>query len=245
MTLSRFIFKTHKWLAVAVGLFTFTWFVSGIVMVLPGSLFTGTYADRKADPAPPAFRDVAVSVPQAIAAVDAAAAKPVEVTEFGFRQVLGTLYFEIGTVKSGRHLVSTRDGVRLHITEDIARQIAAESFGPGVTGKRASLLNDYDSDYAYGPLPVYRLPLEDSRATIVYVARDTGEVRFTNRPGRLRGTLAGLHTFDFLGSFLSSRSTRLILILFSAVGTLMSLFGLAILCLQLRNWLAARAGAGV
>jgi len=38
MNWSRFIFKTHKWLAVTAGLLTLIWFVSGVVMVLPVSV---------------------------------------------------------------------------------------------------------------------------------------------------------------------------------------------------------------
>lgn len=242
MTLSRFIFKTHKWLAVGVGLFTFTWFVSGIVMVLPGNLFTGVRLPRSEAGALP-FRDIAETIPQAIAAVDAAAGKPVAVTEISFRQLLGNLYYEIGTSKSGRHLVSTRDASRLDITEDIARQVATASFGTAASSAQLSLLDRFDSDYMVGPLPVYRLALEDGRGTIVYVSRETGELRYTNRLARLRGSLAGLHTFNFLRPSLSSRSTRIVLILFSAVGTLMSVFGFLILWLQLRNWVAARGGA--
>ena len=34
---ARFIYQTHKWLAVAVVAATLCWFISGVIMVLPGS----------------------------------------------------------------------------------------------------------------------------------------------------------------------------------------------------------------
>ncbi len=98
------------------------------------------------------------------------------------------------------------------------------------------MVSVHDGDYRYGPLPAYRFRLNDARETNVYVAASTGEMRATNRGGRWRGFITGLHTFDFLHSAMSNRGVRVTLILTSVIGTLMSVFGLAILWIQLVNW---------
>lgn len=234
MSWNRFIFKTHKWLAVAVGLLTLAWFVSGIVMVTPPAWFGAPGPLSLDEAGGPQFQEIVVTVPQAIAAVEAAG-NAVEVTGAGFRRIAGRLLYEIATKEHGSHLVDALSGEPFAMDPATARQLASRAL-PAATLPEPALVTTHDTDYRYGPLPAYRFALGDSRATSVYVVAATGEVRATNRWGRLRGFIAGLHTFDFLHAVTSNRGVRGTLVLASLVGTLMSLFGLAILWIQFVNW---------
>jgi len=245
MNLTKVVFKTHKWLAVGAGLLTFIWFVSGCVMLLPPYVFgTVPRLQSKAPEPAPAYKEIAVTVPQAIAAVEAAVGQPVEATGVGFRRVTGKLCFEISTAKNGTHLVDALNGKRFEVTEDVARQLVMGLDVPrNDLPWSVSTVREYDADYGYGPLPVYRIAILDPAGTVYYVDATTGEMNATNRAGRLRGFLAGTHTLGFLQPAMGGRALRVTLILFSILGTVMSVFGFWILWIQFRNWRAGRKAA--
>lgn len=244
MNLSKVVFKTHKWLAVGVGVLTFIWFVSGIVLLLPPYVFgTAPVLKTKVTPNGPAYKEVVVTAPQAIAAVEEAVGQPLEATGVGFRRVGGKLCYEITTAKNGTHLVDVLDGKRVEITEDVARQMVLAVDRPfNSMPLSVSTVHEYDADYRYGSLPAYRIPVADSADTVYYVTA-LGEMRATNRAGRLRGFLAGAHTLDFLRPAIGNRALHVVLLLFSAAGTAMSVFGFWILWIQFGNWRAARSAA--
>lgn len=239
MNLSRFVFKSHKWLAVAAGLLTLIWFVSGIVMVLPVSIFGAPGQLSAAGPPGPAYKEIAVGIPQAIAAVEAGLGREVNVTSVEFRRIAGRLLYRVQTDGAGAHLVDAISAERYVIDETRARELLRLA-DPAAAGGAMTLVREFDSDYRYGPLPAYRLSLADAARTNYYVSVETGEVRATNTGGRWRGFLAGMHTFDFLRPWTNAVSHRLLLVVTSLVGTLMSLFGLWILWIQFVNWRARR-----
>jgi hypothetical protein len=242
MTLNRFIYKTHKWLAVGVGLLTLVWFASGIVMVLPKNLLGGARTAPMAAPAVPDFRAMAVSVPQAIAAAEAAAGANMVITDVELRSIEGRHYFLISTAKAGQHLIDAVSGARLDITEEYAKQMALRLVGEGAAIQESETLRKYSRAYSYGPLPAFRFAFADDASTVVFVSPKTGEIISSDSKGRLRGFIAGMHTFDFLEPALDSRGRRSVLVVFSFVGLVMSVFGTWILWIQFQNWRARRAG---
>ncbi len=239
MTASTFVFKTHKWLAVAAGLLTLIWFVSGIVMVLPVSIFGAPGPKSTAGPSSPGYKEVTVTIPQAIAAVELGLGRAVKVTGIEFRRIAGRLLYRVQTEGSGAHFVDAVSGERYIINETVARELLRLA-NPAAASGEMTLVREFDSDYRYGSLPAYRLALGDAQQTNYYVGVDTGEVRATNSGGRWRGFIAGMHTFDFLRPVTSAWSHRVLLVGTSIAGTLMSLFGMAILCIQFVNWRARR-----
>lgn len=241
MSWSRFIFKTHKWLAVAVGILTLLWFVSGIVMVSPGRWGRPPGIGQTAGPGP-GFREVNLTVAQAIAAVDAKVGRNVQVTEIGFSRIAGKLLYRVHTEGAGTHLVDAVNGEMVVIDAEAAQALLGE-FLPKDAPREITLLTSYNREYGIGPLPVYRIALADGNDTTYYVSTTTGEINGTNRITRWRGFFGGLHTFRFLDFVFDSNGVRLTLILFSLVGTVMSLTGLAILYIQYINWRARRRGA--
>lgn len=239
MSLSRFVFKSHKWLAVAAGLLTLIWFVSGIVMVLPVSIFGAPGPLNVAGPPGPGYKEIAISIPQAIAAVEAGLGREVKVTGVEFRRIAGRLLYRVQTDGAGAHLVDALSGERYVINESVARELLRLA-DPAAAGGELTLVREFESDYRYGPLPAYRMTMADALRTNYYIGVETGEVRATNTGGRWRAFLAGMHTFDFLHGIASSRAVRLSLVGTSVVGTLMTLFGFWILWIQFVNWRARR-----
>src|SRR5712692_838396 len=153
MTFQRFVFKTHKWLAVGLGLFTFFWFLSGIVMVLPllrdtqsrGVAQQGEAPARDSQP----YRQVAVSVPQAIAAAEAAADRPLSVNSVSFRALPGRLAYQIETDGAGVFLINSVDGARIVITPELAGQIAAHALRQTAAWRAPVLLREHTSEYKF------------------------------------------------------------------------------------------------
>jgi hypothetical protein len=241
MTLNRFVFKTHKWLAVGAGLFTLVWFASGIVMVMPGSILGGGGAPVPT-PGRPDFKAMTVSVAQAITAAEAAAGANLVMTNVELRNIEGRVYYQISTAKSGTHLIDAVSGARLDITEEYAKQMAARLLRGRGQARETRLWRQYNSEYAYGPLPAVRVVFDDPAATIVYVDTNTGEMNSSNRKGRIRAFISGTHTFGFLEPVVAGRGRRIVLIIFSFVGMVMSMFGSWILWIQFQNWRARHAG---
>lgn len=240
MTLNRFVFKTHKWLAVATGLFTVLWFVSGILMVAPRNLLGGgSVPDRPASEG--GYKDVTVTVPQAVAAVEALMKAPQEIAAVELRHVNGRLTYGIRTPKWGTFLIDAMDGRRVEITEEVARQVATRAMGGRAQIREVTLLEKHTLDYI-GMLPAYRFTFDDPGATRIYVGQETGEMGSSDWKGRVRGLITGTHTFEFLRPVMSGRAVKVWLVLFSIVGTAMSVFGVWILWIQWKNWLARRAG---
>jgi len=240
MTLNRFVFKTHKWLAVATGLFTLLWFVSGVLMMLPSNLLGGGSAPNQ-PPAEGGYKDVTVTVPQAVATVEALMRMPLEIAAVELRRVNGRLTYALRTPKWGTFLVDAMDGRRVQITEEMARQMATRAMRGHAQIREVTLLRKHTLDYG-ALLPAYRIAFDDPGATLIYVSTETGQMGSSDRLGRLRGFVAGTHTFEFLKPLMSGKAIKLWLILFSIVGTAMSVFGFWILWIQWKNWLARRAG---
>jgi hypothetical protein len=239
VNLSRFVYKSHKWLSVAVGLFATLWFFSGMVMILPSPLLQSSSSapPRVAPAAPPeSFRDVKVSVPEAIAAADASSGHRLEIADVGFRRVLGRLVYALADADGHVHLIDATNGMRIQINEERARQIGIASVGGQFSARQVSLLQRFDWTYKYGPLPAYRLMFDDPAGSVLYVSAETGEVQFTSRLGRLRSLVSDAHTFGFLQPMVPGRWVQWALFVFAGVGFLLSLFGGWILWLQLDGW---------
>lgn len=239
MSLGRLVYKTHRWLAVGAGLFTFIWFASGIVMILPSPLWKPGGNSKAGNPDPPAalsFREVTVTPREVIEAVGAIVPHLVEVSGMRFRQLPDHLVYEISTVGGISYLIDATNGQQVVITEDFALQIVASKLGSRPRVRGVSLLREHGLAYKFGSQPVYRFALEDSEGTVVYVGAETGDTHSMNRLGRIRAFIVGTHSFDFLRPFLPRWSVRLALLAFGTVGLLMSVLGGWILWLQFKNW---------
>lgn len=246
MTLSRFVLKSHKWLAVGVGFFTLVWFASGIVMILPQNFLGRPVASSAGNFPAPDFKSMAISAPQAIATAEAVAGANMVTTDVNLRSIEGRLYYHISTVKSGTHLIDAVSGARLEITEESAKQMALRLAGGRGPLRTSETVRENNAEYLHGPVPAFRFEFADPATTIVYVNPKTGEMLSSDRNGRIRGFISGTHTFEFFRPLLAPRTVKLVLMFFTIVGLVMSVFGSWILWIQFQNWRVRRAGrAGV
>lgn len=244
MTLSRFVFKSHKWLAVPTGVITFLWFFSGILMTVPNRLLRAVAGPQpqvgRAQTGESPYRTLRISIPDAIAAVDRSGGHALNVRDVSMRSIEGQLYYRIST-EEGVRLVNGNDGSLLTISGDVARRILVHGGIPAEQLGAVAFLKEYNLEYPYGPLPAWRVESHDAKATIYYVGVD-GELRSSRRLGRIHEFLMGMHTLEFLSPWFRIGILRLIMWIFSILGTTMTLFGFWILWIQYKNWLERRAG---
>ena len=236
MSLTRFVFKSHKWLAVATGAFAFLWFFSGVFMTTPPrlkSMLGG--GGNSAAQQPLSYRDAKVAISEAITQVDRAAGQQVSVTNVEFRNIEGLLYYRIATPQNV-YLVSGKDGSFLTIDAEAARRIViSKGVNPESIGA-IRMLRTLDQEHTWGPLPAWRIEMNDAQKTLFYVEVFGGETYSTQRWGRILNFLTGLHTLDFLNPYVRRSRIRLLMWVFSTVGTIMVLFGFWILGIQFQNW---------
>ncbi|GEM_PF-5084444 len=249
MTLSRFVFKTHKWLAVVTAVFTFLWFASSIVMVIPRSLLGRGAGGGAAEPgdwgaaraAGPNFKAVVTSVPQAVAAVEAAApdavARQVELVTLE-----NLLYYRIGTARQGAWFVNALDGRAMQIDAAVARRLVMAGGPQDENLAPTETLTRHTSDYPGGRLPVYRVTTRNGAATFI-VEPDTGAIRRSTSLSRWRAFIVGWHTLDFMKPWIGTNAVIWLMWIMSLIGTAMTLFGFWILWIQFVQWRAARGRA--
>ena len=237
---ARFIYQSHKWLAVVVVATTLCWFISGVVMVLPGSwrtLSQNLTLASDADPrlsGTPEFEDARVTVPSAIGAVRAQAGKPVRITSVKLRRLPGRLSYEVATFDRV-YLVDAVSGEVFTLNESLAAQIAAATVGPRTSLGPVTIQRETTSDYR-GPVPAYRIPVSDGKGTVLYVVGPPVDVRYSDRLSRRLNPIAGWHELQFLRPLLSGSAVRLTMLVSAVLGTLMSVAGTVILFLQFQRW---------
>jgi hypothetical protein len=252
MTLNRFVFKTHKWLAVITAIFTFLWFASSIVMVMPRGLMgrggagagSGEAADWGADrDAGPSYKAVAVSVPQAITAVETTSAGgQLQVRGIDIVRLEGLLYFRIRSARRGTWFVNALDGTAMQITADMARRMVMAGGPKEENLTPAETLTAHTGDYPSGPLPVYRVSTKNGAATFI-VEPETGSIRRSTALSRWRMFIVGWHTLDFLKPWIGMNGVLWLMWIMSIIGTAMTLFGFWILWIQFVQWRTARGRA--
>ncbi len=242
MNVTKLVFKSHKWLAVATSILTVLWFFSGIFMTMPAFL-QRALADSAAPTASPTseiYRSIRVPIADAIALVDQAAGSPVLVNNIVLRMIAGKLYYRVVT-NQGSNLVDAVDGSFLKIDEGVARQLAVHAGARAEELGSATLINRLDGLYTWGPLPVWKIQANDKGATVFYVDPGGGEVNVYGRSKRIMMHLIGMHSLEFLNPWLSKGKIRFIMWTFTIIGNVMVFFGLWILWIQYVNWRQRRA----
>ncbi len=242
MNITKFVFKSHKWLAVATSVLTILWFFSGIFMTTP-QFIQQAFAESpapSADPATDVYRDVRISIPEAVALVDKNAESPVRVDDVSIRRIGGKLYYRVAT-NQGSNLINVIDGSFLKITEDVARQLVLHSGAQAETLGTATLMTRWDGLYTWASLPAWKMRASDKAGTIYYVSTDTGEVSAYGGMKKLRAHLVGMHSLEFLNPWMTKAKIRFLMWIFTLVGNVMIFFGMWILWIQYKNWRERRA----
>ncbi len=239
MTLNRFVFKTHKWLAVTTLLASLFWFASGVVMVTPQRFLGNRYYPERPQPGDQSVSDATVDIRDALRVAQQSAGGSAKLTDARLRLLAGRATYEISVAGAAPVLVDATSGTRVTIDADFARR-TVQRFVSVPASSQVTLLQQHTGEYDWGPLPAWRIPLGDSRETLFFVGAERGEVSSSDRYGRIRGWIIGFHSFAFLKAWFSTETVRRIMWVFSVVGTLMILFGCWILWLQWKIWTAGR-----
>ena len=132
-------------------------------------------------------------------------------------------------------LVDGVSGDVFTLNESLAGQIAAATVGPRLPLGPVTIQRERTSDYR-GPVPAYRIPVEDGKGTILYIGGPPVDMRYSDRLSRRLTPIAGWHELLFLRPLLSGSAVRLTMLVSAILGTLMSLAGTVILFLQFQRW---------
>lgn len=241
MNVTKFVFKTHKWLAVSTAVLTFLWFFSAIFMTMPAFIERAVAEPAVASENVDLYRDLQLSVPQAIAALEQNLGHAVRVNDVLFKKIQDKLYYRFGT-NEGIHLVSGTDGSLLKITEDVARAIVVHRGARAEDLQPPQLLERYDGLYTHGEIPAWKF--HDTRTNTTYfVEVRNGDTRSMGRMSRIKAHLVGWHTLEFLNPYMSHNKIRFIMWVFTVAGNAMFVFGMWILWIQFKNWRARRRAA--
>ncbi len=222
----RTMYRVHKWVALTVAGFLLAWLISGFVMAFP-TVWLKKLVQRGAvqakspsvEATPMAdFRDIRISVPEAIAVLEADLGRESHVTGVKVTRFGNGLAYEIARRGGSRHLVDALRGTRIVITQAMAEKMARAA-APNAGGiARTDLLSKRDFYYG-GPLPVYKIAFDDGWGTVVYVSAATGKVQNWNRLVRFRRWVVSLHGFEPLRLISDNNKIRVgLLLLFALVG---------------------------
>ena len=224
--------RIHKWIAVTAGAFILTWLISGIVMTIPISwlkrliqsdsvqeaalgqeIATRGGASSQVD-----FRDIRISIPQAISAVESDLGQEVRVIGVKVARLATGIAYEIALEDGRQRLVDALTGTRVTITHAMAERIARAAVPNGGEIVNTALLSRRDYHYS-GSLPVYKILFGDARRTLVYVSAATGQIEQSSQFSRTHAWVTSIHTFEPVRLISEHNAIRVgLLVFFSVVG---------------------------
>jgi len=219
----RLIRKIHKWVGVGTSLFLFAWLVSGIIMVVPVDWLAQRMGLVPAASAwsAPGFRQIEVTIPAAIAALETELEGPLEIVGVQVTTFQAGPAYQVALRGGLTYLVDAISGEPVVITETRAEAMARDVV-PGA-GRIASSARIESNDFHYfGPFPAYKISFEEPSGNVVYVSA-TGSIRRTTPLTRMRRWITSLHDFGPLTLIDDSRALQ--------VGALVLLSLLALLVL--------------
>ncbi len=195
-------YTLHKWTSIFTGLALIMWLITGMVMSWE-KLFPEL---TPVESVPPDFRVATMPPADAMARLEEILGQSPQVSWLDLRQILNTVVYEVKLKDGSIHLLNAQSGQEFNVTPELAEEIARAEFPTQASILRVERLNGNDFSYPFGPVPVYRVVFDDSRATHAHVSirtdeiwgRKTGAVWRNDRWGRARTAINTLHTFDML-----------------------------------------------
>lgn len=237
--MNRRAYAVHRWLAVIAGVQLLLWSAGGFIFATHD--IDAVRGQRGRAESAPQVIDTArltTSVSEAIAASGIAGVERVTL-----RLHLGAPVYEIrgaGDIA----LVSAAGGGRLSpIDRATAERIAVGDRATRYAVRRAALIEgDPPTEYRSGPLPAWRVELDDPDSTHIYVRADTGAIAARrNDQWRRFDFFWMLHTMDYRGR---DDFNHPLLIGFAALGIVTVLSGFFLWGLRLARRLRRRRRAG-
>ncbi len=193
----------HKWTSIFTGVALVMWLITGLVINWD-RLFPVAEIPL---PVVTAYESLEMSPAVAIDRLEALTGQSVDVQSVNLRRLPDMVVYEIGRGDGPSVLLNPQTGQLVEITPDLAAAIALTKQSQAAPVREVGRLEYNDRGYVYGPLPVYRVILDDGKDTYVHVTADTGEISQVNdRWSRGRYYLRTLHNFQAV-KLLSNRQT--------------------------------------
>ena len=172
MRLSIIATKFHKWLGLLVGIQIILWVAGGLVMSwFPIEDVRGEHNVAHHDPVPLAAGENFVQFDDILAAEPDQAIKDMTLRRLGDQPVYAARYID-GT----QSLFDALTGQKLSpVPEQTALEVAKADFAGESDVPSIDLLDNQTTEYR-GPVPVWRIYLNDNEDTRIYVSPDTARV---------------------------------------------------------------------
>lgn len=188
-----FIAKTHKWVALILGLQLLAWTASGVIMTwMPLEEVRGNHNAANITPKPLPERVEVMSIAQLRRQVG----QPILTAQY--KRIVGMPVVYLELADGSTQIRQAVTGVKISpINKNMARTIAKEDFAPGDKIIKVTKLTEPVIDYR-GPLPVWQVKFSDKENTHLYVSVDEARVvaRRTDR-WRLFDFFWMLHIMDY------------------------------------------------
>lgn len=172
------------------------------------------------------FRDLRLSIPEAIALLEEKLGSTVEVKwVVPVRTAERRMAYDITLANDTHHVVDAVSGAMLEISQARAQAIAQAAVPGGEVVERA-FLKETEPHY-WGRVPAYKFAFNDGDGSIVYVSSVTGSVeQVSTRLVRLRNWVISWHEFEpLLVLWNNAAFQRALLLLVSAFGIVVVLTG--------------------
>jgi uncharacterized iron-regulated membrane protein len=214
--ISRWSRSLHRWIAYVLGALVILWVVTGVVMMFPAPPTI-----RAADSAPLDPSAALRSPSEAVQALPAARRRVRGVT---LRNLAGRLVYDFAGQNGAHILVDATTAQRVELTDSLAVTLARRVMVDSTGNYSVRQITQHDQGYRFGPLPVYRIELDDKSRTLLYVAPD-GSITSTSNRSRVRATMAALHEFEIPGVRIPAKLRKLLLLGASTFTIVLALTG--------------------
>ena len=207
----RVVFLIHKWVGIILGLVMLLWLITGFIFLAP---FPGVKRNPPPQLTSEELTRVSLTPAEAVEKGGLEAAGSVEL-----KKVAGRVIYAVYSKKGEPHFVDATTGSAFNITSEIAQEIALGDFLQEAGVAKVSTLKWHSTFYGWGPLPVYRVDLDDPGETTYYINSKTGKIeRLKDYWIRIRDINHQFHNFSIFKVVMNFSYQRQILILITGMG---------------------------
>jgi len=232
MKVVRWAVRTHKWVALIVGLQILLWIAGGLVMsAIPIEQVRGEHKIAVTEP-------LSVSPNVLIPLAEIAKKNEIDaLTEASLGQLLGKPVWRIKTPDGRQYVIDAESATSLSpMTEQFASKLAEADYVGSGTLSKVELLTQPPSEYGLRG-PVWQAKFKDTDATTLYIDPETAEVRARrSSTWRFYDFFWKLHIMDYDDG---KSFNHPLLITAAGAGLFVALSGLILLFIKTRRTLIA------
>jgi uncharacterized iron-regulated membrane protein len=233
-------YALHRWLGAVIGIQLFLWCLGGFVFAVHDMDVVRGVAGMRSEP-PPELAVGEVSI--APSHVAAARTDAGELRSIELRELLGQPVYEVRYAQGAALVDPVTGELRSPIDEATAVKLAlADREGDPPVVEVSLVAQDPPVEYRGGPLPAWRVTLEDGNGMNLWIAADTGRVAARrNDTWRRFDFFWMLHTMDYRGR---DDFNHPLLVIFASLGLLTVVSGGTLWGLRVHRRLKRRLARG-